>query len=258
MMARDTKRKPKPPAGRSVIFPDTVIPKNQNEIILSYVTGIRLPKKSVAFYLELANRTLRDAGMEYGQASFARTEKDFKQKRPPSPSRLTENTKHDPAIFKAWRLISLHDSLNCLDELTAKILLETLLAGKPADGFENLPSLIDQQNAMRLEIGELGAEIQGHKSERLARIGKTKVKGAKALAGSAVKTIPFWDRPLLALLKLHHRSWSDRHIVREALKNPPAEVRLGTFGHGSYGSLRKRVAVLRSQHSLPRINPRTK
>jgi hypothetical protein len=246
-MSGGTKRKNKP-SGRSVIFPDTAVPKNQHEIILSYVTGIRLPKKSVAFYLERAHRTLRDAGMEYGQESFARTTEDFKQHRLPLPSRLTENTKHDPAIFKAWRLISLLDSLNCLDELAAKILLETLLAGKPADGFENLPSLIDQQNAMRLEIGELGAEMQGHKSERLARIGKRKVEGAKPLAGSTGKTILLWDRLLLALLKLHP-DWSDRHIVREALKNPPANLKPGTRGHGSEGSLRRRVRFLRSRIS---------
>lgn len=248
MMMRGTKRKTKPSAVRSVIFPDTAIPKTQNEILLSYVTGIRLPKKSVAFYLERAHRTLRDAGMEYGQASFARTTEDFEQHQPPSPSRLTENTKHDPAIFKAWRLISLNDSFNCLDGLTAKILRETVEAGKPADGFENLPCLIDQQNAMRLEIGELGAEMQGHKSERLARIGKRKVEGAKPLAGSTGKTILLWDRLLLALLKLHP-DWSDRHIVREALKNPPANLKPGTRGHGSEGSLRRRVRFLRSRIS---------
>ena len=253
-MSRKTRRRNKLSARRSVIFPDTVIPKNEKEIILSYVNGITLPKKRFAFYLSLAHRTLRDAGMKYGQESFARTSEDFKQHRPPSVLRLTENPKLAPAIFKAWRLISLNDSLDSLKELTAKILRETLEAGKPADGFivaplirqshpadgfQSLPSLIDQQIELAREIGELGAEIQGHRSERLARIGITKVKGAKPLIGSRKKTIPDWD-PTLRRLRKVHPGWSDRSVVQEALKNHPAQL------HGSEGALRRRVAFLRS------------
>jgi hypothetical protein len=249
-MSRKTRRRNKPSARRSVIFPDTVVPKNEKEIILSYVTGIMLPKKSIAFYLERAERTLRDAGMKYGQESFARTSEDFKQHRPPSVSRLTENPKLAPAIFKAWSLISLNDSLDSLNELTAKILRETFEAGKPADGFQNLPSLIDRQNELAREIGELGAEIQGHGSERLARIGKAKVKGAKPLIGSRKKTIPAYDSTLRRLRK-EHPDWSGRSIVREALKNPPAQLQPGSsFGHGSVGALRRRLALIESQSTV--------
>jgi hypothetical protein len=249
-MSRKTRRRNTPSARRSVIFPDTVVPKNEKEIILSYVTGIMLPKKPIAFYLERAERTLRDAGMKYGQESFARTSKDFEQHRPPSVLRLTENPKLAPAIFKAWTLISLNDSLDSLNKLTAKILRETFEAGKPADGFQNLPSLIDQQNELARKIGELGAEIQGHKSERLARIGNTKVKGAKPLTDIRIKTIPAWDRTLRRLRKLHP-NWSDRSVAREALKNPPAQLQPGkSFGHGSAGALRRRLALLRSQSAI--------
>jgi hypothetical protein len=167
------KRKKK---SHKAVFPDTVLPKNRKEIILQYVTGIDLPKKPIAFYSERAERTLRDAGMKYDQASYARTTEDFKQHRPPSVLRLTENPKLAPAIYEAWRLISLVESLEVIHGLVLKILRETTDAGSLVEGFENIPGLIDQENTIAIEIGALGERIEGHKSNQAAFEGSGRMR----------------------------------------------------------------------------------
>jgi hypothetical protein len=157
-MRSRAKRKTK---SHRAIFPDTVVPKNRNEIILQSVTGIDLPKKPIALYLGRAERTLREARLNYDQASF---------------DRFTENSKLNPEIYEAWRLVSRVEDLEVIHDLVLKILRETTEAGRPVEGFENLPSLIDQEKGIAVEIGALGERIEGHKSDQAAFEGSGRMR----------------------------------------------------------------------------------
>jgi hypothetical protein len=240
-MRSGTKRKKQ---NHRAVFPDTVLPKNRKEIILQYVTGIDLPKKPIAFYLERAERSLRDAGFEYDQASF---------------DRWTEDCKLTPQIYEAWLLISRVKSLEVIHGLVLKILRETTEAGKPVEGFESIPSLIDHENAIAKEIGALGERIEGHKSDRIAQIGQTKVMNVRSMRGGkkertdARRTL--WEGKLRREINTHP-DLSDREIARNVLGNPPKPLNpRKKRGDGSLSALRRYVRDIRQERRPQRNSP---
>jgi hypothetical protein len=91
-----------PPADatqRSIIFPDTKFPNDSNDVRNSYVFGEEFHGKPLAAYRELAEGTLRSAGLEFNSASFDRL------------SALTDDIRYRAELYEAFRLISLHDAL---------------------------------------------------------------------------------------------------------------------------------------------------
>jgi hypothetical protein len=229
------------PDRTSVIFPDTEFPKNWNKIRSQSASVMWAPRRPLEPHRALAELTLKGAGFAHDSESL---------------DRISNDCNLAPEIREAFRLLTLHEYLA---ESNRQFSQEIALAGShklPDSCIDFIRFLFEDSQEVAGEIAALGKSIIARQSERLARIGKTKVKGAKPLARSTGKTIPLWDRVLLALLKLYP-NWSNRHIAREALKNPPANLKPGTRGHGSLGSLRRRVALLRSRISTS-ANPSKK
>jgi hypothetical protein len=229
-----------PPADatrRSIIFPDTKLPNDSSDVRNAYVYG---EGKTLATYRELAEGTLRNAGIEFNADSFDRL------------SALTDDIRYRKELYEAFRLISLHDSLTVANEnheWVAGFLQFAIDNGAVADPPpDSGRSLHEYLQRVTTEIGALGERIMARESEKKADagvgVGRWQQAGRDtntAVATEKAAPVMNYLRQLIAA----HPNEKDHWIAKLAFRKRPA-----TVPHRTVRTLQDYVKAIRQE---PRV-----
>jgi hypothetical protein len=192
------------------IFPDTELPNEPNDIIL-FLHGYKDHHETVTTYRKLAECVLRGNGFDPNDNA--------------SLGRLTDNCKLRAEVYESLRVISADEALKVVSELRLKIVREAAKAGGPVAGSENVPRLIEHENAIKLEINELGlkirARIAGEDNAREGRaVNEGRAEGSRTLSEQADKERGPWLREM-RILKTKNPTWNKDDLI-EWFENHPA------------------------------------